>query len=74
LKGKTSRVIVIAGTHSAFKTWWRYGDFTNEISDGILGFAGVKAKVTVLGPCDKVSEGCKLKWMKQIEKLAKKGY
>ncbi len=72
LKGKTARVIVVAGTNSPFQTWWRYGDYTNEIQDGILGFAGIKTKVTSFGPCEKVSEGCKLKWMQKVEKLAKK--
>lgn len=72
LAGRTGRVIVIAGTNSPFQTWWRYGDFTNEIQDGILGFAGIKAKVSAYGPCEKVDDDCKLKWMKQIQKLAKK--
>ena len=72
LEGKTARVIVVSGTHSAFQTWWKYGDFTNEIQHGILGFAGIKTKVTVFGPCEKVSETCRLDWMDDIAKLAKK--
>jgi len=73
LKGKTGRVIVVAGTHSPFQTWWKFGDFTNEIQHGILGFAGIKTQVTVFGPCEKVGDACKNKWMKQVEKMAEKG-
>lgn len=70
LKGKTARVIVVAGTHSPFKTWWKFGDFTNEIQHGVLGFAGIKASVTVFGPCNKVNDLCRNKWLEQVEKLA----
>ncbi len=73
LKGKTARVIVISGTHSAFSTWWNYGDFTNEIQHGILGFAGIKSKVKILGPCEKVDDTCRTNWIGDIEKLGKKG-
>ena len=29
LKGKTAHVIIVAGTHSPFMTWWKFGDYTN---------------------------------------------
>jgi len=73
LKGKTARVIIVAGTHSSFQTWWRFGDFSNEIQHGILGFAGIKTDVTVFGPCDKVGDICKQKWIKHVGKLASRG-
>ena len=72
LKGKTARVVIVAGTHSPFRTWWKFGDFTNEIAHGILGFAGVKTKVTALGPSNKVTEKVLAHWQKKLEKLAKK--
>ena len=72
LAGKTGRVIVVAGTHSFFETWWKYGDFTNEIEHGILGFAGIKTNVSVYGPCEKVNDACKTKWLTQIEKYARR--
>jgi len=72
LKDKTGRVIVISGTHTAFQTWWNYGDFTNEIQHGILGFAGIKTKVKTLGPCEKVDGFCRESWLKDIEKLGQK--
>lgn len=72
LKGKTARVIVLAGTHSPFMTWLKFGDFTNEIQFGILGFAGMKSNVTTYGPCDRVSEAKREKWIKEVEVLGKK--
>lgn len=73
LSGKTARVIIVAGTHSPFMTWWKFGDFMNEIQYGILSFAGIKADVTAFGPSGKVSEERREKWITQVEKLAAKG-
>ncbi len=73
LKGKTGRVIILSGSHSPFKTWWQFGDFTNEIQYGILEFAGIKTKVSAYGPCERVGDACRNKWMEEVMKLAKKG-
>ena len=73
LKGKTGRVIIISGTHSPFATWWKFGDFTNEIQHGILEFAGIATKVSAYGPCEKVDDACREKWLKEISKLGQKG-
>jgi NAD(P)H dehydrogenase (quinone) len=73
LEGKTARVIIVAGTHSPFQTWWQFGDYTNEIQHGILEFAGLNTKVTAFGPCDKVDGVCRESWLTDIEKLATKG-
>jgi NAD(P)H dehydrogenase (quinone) len=72
LKGKTAHVIVLAGTHSPFMTWLKFGDYTNEIRYGILEFAGMKAKVTSYGPCDRVSEARRAKWLRQIGQMGTK--
>lgn len=72
LKGKTAHVIVLAGTHSPFMTWLKFGDFTNEIRYGILEFAGMKAKVTTYGPCDRVSETRRTRWLHQIAYMGAK--
>src|SRR6056297_1318410 len=56
LKGKTARVIVVSGTHSPFKSWWLFGDYTNEIQYGILEFAGIRTVVKTYGPCERVSD------------------
>jgi putative NADPH-quinone reductase len=73
LTGKTARVYVLSGSHSPFKTWWRYGDYTNEIQYGILDFAGIKAKVTTYGPCERVDDTCRNKWFKEVEAHGKAG-
>ncbi len=69
LTGKTARVFVLCGSHSEFQTWWRFGDFTNEIQHGILGFAGISTKVTVYGPCEKVDGVCRDTWLKEVDTL-----
>ena len=73
LKGKTSRVIIVCGTHSPFMTWWKFGDYTNEISHGILGFAGIKTKVTAFGPAERVKPEILNDWAKEVAVLGKKG-
>lgn len=73
LKGKTARVIVVAGTHSPFKTWWLFGDYTNEIQHGILGFAGMSATMTTYGPTEKVSHEKRDQWLTEVDTLGKKG-
>lgn len=73
LKGKTARVIVLIGTSTPFMAWFKYGDFANDILYGILGFSGMKAKMTAFGPCDKVSDATRKKWIQKVEKLGEKG-
>lgn len=73
LSGKTARVIVVAGSHSPFMTWWKFGDYTNEISRGILGFAGFDVSVTTFGPCDHCTPGERDAWTKQVEALGAAG-
>lgn len=72
LKGKTARVYVLSGSHSPFKTWWKFGDYTNEIQYGILDFAGIKSQVTTYGPCEKVNDTCRNKWMLAVEAHGRK--
>ncbi len=72
LKGKTGRVIIVAGTHSPFMTWWKFGDYTNEISHGILGFSGIKTRVTAFGPAEKVAPDVLDKWAEKVKKLGSK--
>lgn len=72
LKGKTGRVIILSGSHSPFMTWWQFGDYTNEIQYGILEFAGIRTQVSSFGPCEKVDESVRGKWLKEVENLGKK--
>jgi putative NADPH-quinone reductase len=73
LKGKTARVIIVAGTHSPFMTWWKFGDYTNEIAHGILGFAGIDAKVTAFGPAERVAPVVLEKWIERVKQLGARG-
>ena len=73
LSGKTARVFVLSGSNSPFKTWWNYGDYTNEIQYGILEFAGLKTEVSTYGPCEKVDDLCRTKWVQDAEALGKVG-
>lgn len=73
LKGKTARVIIVCGTHSPFKTWWQFGDYTNEIAHGILGFSGIRASVTPLGPSERVPQATLDSWATKIGDLGKRG-
>lgn len=66
LAGRTARVYVMSGSHSPFKTWWNYGDYTNEIQYGILEFAGLKTQVTTYGPCERVDDACRTKWLSEV--------
>jgi len=72
LKGKTARVIILSGSHSPFKTWWQFGDYTNEIQYGIMEFAGIRTEVSSHGPCERVDDTVRGKWLKEVENLGKK--
>lgn len=73
LKGRTARVVIISGSHSPLKTWWLFGDFTNEIQYGILEFAGIRTKVSAYGPCEHVADTQREKWFQEMRKLGAKG-
>lgn len=72
LKGKSARVIIVAGSHSPFKTWWLFGDYTNEIQYGILGFSGMTTAVSAFGPCERIDDAQREKWLKEVEALGKR--
>ena len=71
MKGKTSRVIVLSGTHPFF-IWFLFGDYTNEIKRGILWFVGFKTKVTHFGPSDQAPEWMKNNWRRKVAWFAKR--
>ncbi len=73
LKGKTARVIVVDGAHSPFMTRLKYGDYTNEISRGILGFSGMSVHVTAMGPCEHPDPEKHDEWVAQVRELGSQG-
>ena len=72
LKGKTARVIVLSGTHP-FLIRIFFGDYTNEICRGILGFAGFKTKLTRMGPSEHAPEWKLNEWRRHVLRLGKLG-
>ncbi len=73
LKGRTARVIVTAGM-SPIKVRFHFGDFTNELARGILGFAGFHpVEITTFGPSERATDAKKKQWHKKIEGYGKKG-
>ena len=73
LEGKTARVIIVDGSHSPFMTRLKYGDYTNEISRGILGFAGMKVHVTTMGPCEHADTAKHDAWVAEVREFGTKG-
>lgn len=73
LSGKTARVIIVDGAHSPFMTRLKYGDYTNEIARGILGFAGMKVHVTAIGPCEHADTAKHDGWVAEVRAFGTKG-
>lgn len=74
LKGKSARVIISSGTYYPFVIRIRFGDYTNEISKGILGFCGIApVRITSFGPTEYVTEQKKDQWKQKIHNLGKEG-
>lgn len=72
MKGKTARVVVTAATRPILIRIL-FGDFTNEIRNGILRFSGFKTRMTILGPAEHISEERKGAWMGKMRDLGRKG-
>lgn len=71
LKGKSARVIITTGTRPLFLRVL-FGDFTNEITRGILGFAGISPiRVSAIGPCEHAPEKRLKAWRKKMHRLGK---
>lgn len=71
LSGKSARVVITVGTHPLIVRFL-YGDFTNEIARGILGFAGISpVRVTALGPCDNTPESKRKRWREKVRRFGK---
>jgi NAD(P)H dehydrogenase (quinone) len=72
LKGRTARVIILS------KNWpilirSLFGDFTNEISRALLGFAGFKVRLTEIGHSENATPEKIATWEKMVGGLAAKG-
>lgn len=73
MRGKTARVFVLSGS-PPFILWLLFGDYTNEIKQGILWFVGFKVKLTRLGPTDHNPPKWKVNsWLRKAARLGRLG-
>jgi len=74
LNGKSARIVVISGAYHPLMTRIKYGDYTNEIRKGILGFSGINpVKSTYFGPAEHCTDTKREIWKQKIYFLGKKG-
>ncbi|MCW9054724.1 MAG: NAD(P)H-dependent oxidoreductase [Candidatus Pacebacteria bacterium] len=72
LKGKSARVIITSGTRPLFLRV-QFGDYTNEIARGILGFAGVApVRISTIGPCEHASDERMDVWKEEVRRLGER--
>lgn len=71
LEGRTARV-VISLNHPPLKARLLFGDYTNELRRGILGFAGIwPVHLTKIGPVQNVSDEKREEWKRELYRLGK---
>jgi len=74
LMGKTARVIIVSGTYSPLQIRFKFGEYTNEVRRGVLGFSGIKpVLVTSFGPSDLLGGKAKEAWKRKVYQLGKRG-
>lgn len=72
LEGRSARIVILVGVQP-FVERFLFGDFTNELARGILGFAGIKpVDITIFGPSERSSEKKKKSWHKKVENFGKR--
>jgi len=72
LKGKSARVIILSGNHP-WLVRWVFGDFSNEVRNAILRFAGFRTRVTHVGPTDQSPEWKRNEWRRKVARLGRMG-
>lgn len=71
LRGRTARVIVVSGSHPWVIRFF-FGDYTNEIARGILGFSGFRVALSKFGPTEKAPDWKIEHWVKKVYRLGTK--
>ncbi len=72
LRGRSARVIITMDANPWF-TRFEFGDFTNEIRKGILGFAGVSpVRTSMIGPVGTMSTKKRKDWEEELVRLGRK--
>ena len=72
LKGKTARVIVLSGSRPLFVRLM-FGNYTHEVTRGILGFAGFRVSQTLVGPTEGASDAWRAKWKERVGRMGELG-
>lgn len=74
MKGKTARVVITMNVHP-FIARVIFGDYSNEVRRGILGFAGFSpVRLTTIGPIEKMTPERRASWGEKIKHYARLGY
>ncbi|MDP3958050.1 MAG: NAD(P)H-dependent oxidoreductase [bacterium] len=68
LKGRTGRVVICMDSPPMLSRIL-FGDNSNEIRSAILGFGGIKAKVTKVGPLKNAAPEWKEGWRKKLYRM-----
>ncbi len=71
LKGKSARVIVLLKNFPILERFM-FGDYTAELVDAVLRFAGFKVRLTEVGNSEALSPKVKERWMKKVAELGKR--
>lgn len=72
LRGRSAHTIILADIPGWF-TWLLFGEFTNELQRGILGFAGINpVKVTVFSPSERTTPERRLRWINKVKDMGER--
>lgn len=72
LSGRTARIITSANT-PPWLMYFMYGPITVDLSQAVLGFAGLRARTTIFGPSERASAATHARWLKKVERLGTRG-
>ena len=72
LKGRSARIFITSDTHPFF-LWFLYGDTSRILADAILGFSGVKSRVTKFGSVKWSGEARKKSWIEKARRFGVSG-
>lgn len=72
LKGKTARVVVTLKNHPLVERFM-FGDYTAEVASAVLGFSGMKVRLTEIGNAEVLTDTKKEAWMRRMQAFGRKG-
>ncbi len=72
LKGRSARVVITC-SNPVILDLLAFGDFSASIKRSLLSFAGFSTKVTAIGRSERLSESQKMRCLKRISRLGRRG-